>query len=120
MHHTFIGENIRFLDVIIFIVHKGIQGAVDGIILAGFDFDGHGREAVVIVDQEIDFAFAAVVVIEQFISMSDELTGDHRFINGAQVHAPFVIQHGADVAAVQDAAQDAHVVQVQFQQVLAR
>ena len=51
--------------MIVLVLHKSIQGAVDGIILAGLDLDGDGGQAVVIVDQIINLALAAVVVIKQ-------------------------------------------------------
>ena len=42
--------------MIVFILHKGIQRAVDGVILAGLDLDGNSGQAVVVVDQIIDLA----------------------------------------------------------------
>ena len=63
-----IGQNERLFHVIIVVLYKSAQRAVDGVVLAGFDLDGDGGEAVVIVDQIIHLALAAVIVIEQLVA----------------------------------------------------
>ena len=49
-----VGQNIRLLHVIVLVLHKGAQCAVDGVILTGLDLDGGGGQSAVIVDQIID------------------------------------------------------------------
>ena len=46
--------------MIIIIFHKVIQRAVNGVILAGLHLNGNGGEAVIIINQIINLAFAAV------------------------------------------------------------
>lgn len=47
-----IRKNKRLLDMVIFILHKGIQGAVHGVVLTGFHLDGNGGETIVIINQK--------------------------------------------------------------------
>ena len=105
--------------MIVVVLYEGIQCAVDGVVLAGLDLDGDGGEAVVIVDQVIHLALAAVIVIEQIVAVGDELAGDDALIDRAKVDAPLVLQDRADIAAVQDGGQDTDVVQIELQQVFA-
>ena len=105
--------------MIIVVLYEGIQGAVDGVVLAGLDLDGDGGEAVVVVDQVIHLALAAVVVIEQLAAVGGQLLGDHAFIDGAEVDPRLIVQDRADVAAVQYVRQQSHVVPIELEQIFA-
>ena len=72
--------------MIVVVLYEGIQRAVDGIVLAGFDLDGDSGEAVIIVDQIIHFALTAVIVIEQIIAVGNELAGDDALIDLSLIH----------------------------------
>ena len=63
-HGSFIGNHICLFDMVILVPNKGVQRTVDCVILAGFDFNGNSGKTVVIVDQIIYLALAAVIVIE--------------------------------------------------------
>lgn len=105
--------------MIIFILHEGVQRAVDGVILAGLDLNGDGGQSVVVIDQIIGLTLAAVVVIVQIIAVGDELAGDNALIYRTRVDAPLVVQDRANIAAVQESREDTHVVQIELQQILA-
>lgn len=51
--------------MVVLILDKGVERAVYGIVLAGLDLKGDGGKAAVIVDQVIDLALAAVVIVVQ-------------------------------------------------------
>ena len=112
-------KNIGLFHMIILVLYEGIQRTVNGVVLAGLDLDGDGGEAVVIVDQIIHLALAAVIVIEQIESVGDELAGDDALIDRAEVDAPLILQNRTDIVAVQDSGQNTDVVQIELQQVLA-
>ena len=114
-----VGQNERLFHVIVVVLYEGIQRAVDGVVLAGLDLNGNGGEAVVIVDQIIHLALAAVIVIERIVTVGNELAGDDALIDRAKVDAPFILQDRADIAAVQNGGQNTDVVQIKLQQVLA-
>ena len=59
-----VGQNKSLFHMIIFVLHEGAQRAVDGVILAGLNLDRNGGQAVVVVDQIIDLALVAVIVIK--------------------------------------------------------
>ena len=59
--------------MIILVLHEGAQRAVDGVILSGLDLDRNGGQAVVIVDQVINLAFVAVIVIKQLAAVRGQL-----------------------------------------------
>ena len=40
---TLVGDDKCFFDVVAFICDKAVQGAMNGVILTGFYFDGHHR-----------------------------------------------------------------------------
>ena len=105
--------------MIVLVLHKGIQRAVDGVVLAGLDLDGDGGEAVVIVDQIIHLAFAAVIVIKQLAAVSGQLLGHHAFIHGAEIDSGLIVQDRPDIAAVQNVGQKPHVVPIELEQVFA-
>ena len=65
--------------MIIVILYKVVQRAVNGVILAGLYLNGNGGEAVEIVDQIVDLAFAAVIVVKQIEAMGDQITGNNAF-----------------------------------------
>ena len=54
---------------------------MDGVVLAGLHLNGDGGEAVIIVNQVINLAFAAVIVVEQIEAVGDKLAGDNTLIN---------------------------------------
>ena len=81
-----IGQDIGLLYMIVLVLHECAQRAVDGVVLAGLDLDRHGGQAVVIVDQIIDLAFVAVIVIKQLAAVSGQLLGHHAFIHGAEIN----------------------------------
>ena len=60
-----IGQYECLLDMVVLILDKGVERAVYGIVLAGLDLKGDGGKAAVIVDQVIDLALAAVVIVVQ-------------------------------------------------------
>ena len=76
-----VGQDIGLLDMIILVLDKSIQGAVNGVVLTGLDLEGNSGQAIIIVDQIIDLALAAVVVIKQIITVGDELAGNDALVN---------------------------------------
>ena len=64
-----IRQNKSLFHMIIIIFHKVIQRAVNGVILAGLHLNGNGGEAVIIINQIINLAFAAVMVLGQVEAM---------------------------------------------------
>ena len=90
---------------------------MDGVVLAGFDLDGDGGEAVVIVDQIIHLALAAVIVIEQLVAVRGQLLGHHAFIHRAEIDPRLIVQDRTYIAAVQNVRQKAYVVQIELEQV---
>ena len=105
--------------MIILVLHEGAQRAVDGVVLAGLDLDGDSGQAVVIVDQIIDLAFVAVIVIKQLEAVRGQLLGHHAFIHGAEIDSGLIVQDRADIAAVQNVSQKPNVIQIEFEQVFA-
>ena len=92
---------------------------MNGVVLAGFDLDGNGGEAVVIVDQIIHLALAAVIVIEQLVAVRGQLLGHHAFIHRAEIDPRLIVQDRTYIAAVQNVRQKAYVVQIELEQVFA-
>ena len=72
-----VGEDVGFFYMIVFVLHKGVQRAVDGVVLAGLDLNRDGGQAVVIIDQEIDLAFVAVFVTLSHFSAALTLGKTH-------------------------------------------
>lgn len=105
--------------MIIVVLYKSIQRAVDGVVLAGLDLDGDGGETVVIVDQIIDLSLAAVIVIKQLEAVGRQLLGHHAFIHRAEIDPRLIVQDRTDIAAVQNVRQKPHVVQIELEQVFA-
>ena len=88
-----IGQDEGFFHVVILVLYKAVQSAVDGVVLAGLDLDGDGGEAVVVVDQIIHLALAAVIIVEQLAAVGDELAGDDALIDRAEVDVPFILKY---------------------------
>ena len=86
-----VGQDKGFFYMIIVIFYEGIQHAVDGVILAGFHFDGNGGQAFVIINQVIDLALIAVVVIVELETVRNKLACDNALIYRAQVNALLVV-----------------------------
>ena len=86
-----VGQDIGLLYMIVLVLHEGAQCAVDGVILAGLDLDGDGGQTVVIVDQVIDLAFVAVIVIKQLAAVSGQLLGYHAFTTTLSYTEPRLI-----------------------------
>ncbi len=77
-----VGEDIGLFHMIILVLHEGAQRAVDGVVLAGLDLDRDGGQAVIVVDQEIDLAFSAVIVMSrtfQQVQRSEKHTFQYTF-----------------------------------------
>lgn len=77
--------------MVILVFRERIERAVNGVAFSRFHLDGNNGKAVVVVDEIIDFSFAAVVVIEKFVAVRYKLTGDCRFVDRAKVDASFVV-----------------------------
>ena len=116
---TGIGQDIGLLHMIILVLHESAQCAVNGVILAGLDLNGNGGQAVVIVNQIIDLAFVAVIVIKQLAAVSGQLLGHYAFIHRAEIDPRLIVQDRTDIAAVQNVGQKPHVVQIELEQILA-
>ena len=86
-----VGQDKGFFYMIIVIFYEGIQRAVDGVILAGLHFDGDGGQAFVIINQVIDLALIAVVVIVELETVRNKLACDNALIYRAQVNALLVV-----------------------------
>ena len=71
--------------MIVLVPYKGIECAVDSIILAGLDLDGTSGKAFIIVDEKIDFSFIAVIVIEQLAAVGDKLLCHYALIYRAKI-----------------------------------
>ena len=88
-----VGKDIGLFYVIVLVLYEGIQRAVNGVVLAGLDLDGDGGEAVVVVDQVIHLALAAVIVIEQPAAVGNQLVGDDALVDRAEVDVPFILKY---------------------------
>ncbi len=117
---AFIRQNNRLFNAIIGNRDERVERTMDGIVLSRLDFDGQNRRGLMIVNQKIDFALAAVVIVKEPVSVRLKLAGDDAFIDGAEIHAARVVQDGGDLAAIQKSGQNAHVIEIKFQQVFAR
>ena len=82
-----IGQYECLLDMVVLILDKGVERAVYGIVLAGLDLKGDGGKAAVIVDQVIDLALAAVVIVVQLIAIGGQFAGDDSLIDGSQIES---------------------------------
>ena len=71
--------------MVVLILDKGVERAVYGIVLAGLDLKRDGGKAAVIVDQVIDLALAAVVIVVQLIAMGGQFAGDNSLIDGSRL-----------------------------------
>lgn len=49
--------------MVILVFRERIERAVNGVVFSRFHLDGNNGKAVVVVDEVIDFSFAAVVVM---------------------------------------------------------
>ena len=56
--------------MVVLVFYKVAECAVNGIVLAGLDFDRNGGKAVVIVDEIVHLAFIAVIIIKQLMTVS--------------------------------------------------
>ena len=101
-----IGQYECLLDMVVLVLDKGVERAVYGIVLARLDLKGDSGKAAVIVDQVIDLALAAVVIVVQLIAMGGQFAGDDSLIDGSQIDALFIIQDGADIVPVKKARQE--------------
>ena len=116
---TLIGHNKGFFDIVILVLNKIVQRAVDGVILARFNLNGDSGKAVVVVNKIVDLALAAVVIIEQLIAVRDQLACYYAFIDRAEIDTFFIIQHSADIVPVKKARQEPHIVEIELEQVFA-
>ena len=103
--------------MIVLVLYKSIQRAVDSVIFAGLDLNGDGGQAVVIIDQIIDLAFVSVIVIKQLATVSGQFLGHNAFIYGTEIDPCLVVQDRADIVAVQDIRQKSHIVQIKLEQI---
>ena len=94
-----------------------VQGAVDGVVSAGFDFDRDDGEIVIVVDEVVDFAFLAIVVIKELVAVGMQLARDDALIDGTEIDAACIVEDGANVIAEKDAREDADVVEIEFEEV---
>ena len=77
--------------MIILVFYKGVECAVDCVILARFYLNRNHRKAFVVVDEIIHLALIPVVVIEQLMTVSYKLTRHDAFVYRAEVYASFVV-----------------------------
>ena len=105
--------------MIIFIFNKIIECAVDGVVLAGLDFNRNGGKAVVVIDQIVYFTLITIIVVEQLMPMCCKFTCDDTFINRAEIDASFIVKDRTDVIAVEGAGQNPDIVKIQLQKILA-
>ena len=105
--------------MVIIVFYKSVQRTVDRVILARLDFDGDGREAVVIVDQIIDLPPAPIIIVIELIPMGNKFAGHNALVYRTLVDALLVIQDSPDIVAVKDRCEYPHVVEIEFQKVLA-
>ena len=66
---TFIRQYQRIFYFVVGISNESIKRAMGRIVFARFHLNGQYREAVIIIDQEIHFAFLFVVIIEKRMPM---------------------------------------------------
>jgi hypothetical protein len=72
----------------------------------------------VVVNQIVNLALLAVVVIVELMPMCAKLLGYYILIDGTEIDAPDIVEDGADVVAIEYAGKEAHIVQIKLQQIL--
>jgi hypothetical protein len=87
---------------------------VYGVVFARLHLHGQHRKAVVVVYQIVHLTLLFVVVVMQREAVGMEFLGYNRLIDGSQIHAPLVLQHGVDVVAIEYGCEQTHVVHIQF------
>lgn len=95
-------------------VGKGVQCAMNDVILTGFHLNGNSEQRCVIIDQVIYLTLAAVIIAEHRKNMGDQFAGKHSFIDRSHIDAAFISRHCTDVIAVENTRQNANVAQIQF------
>ena len=68
---SFVRYNECFFDMIIFVLNKCVQCTMHGIVLTGLNFNWHGRKAIIIINKIINLTLAAIVIIKEFMTVSD-------------------------------------------------
>ena len=78
---SLIRQHKGFFDVISFILHEGIEGTVNGVVFAGFDFDGDDRQAVVVINEIVHLSLMTIIVIKEFMPMCRKFACHNIFVN---------------------------------------
>lgn len=104
--------------MVVGIVQQVVECTVDGVVLARLDLyrvRAHGR---VVVNQIVDLALLALVVVEELVTVGTQLLRHHALIDAPEVDAAYVVEYGTYVVVIELAGEQPHIVQVEFQQVL--
>ncbi len=112
IHHADIAivEDIGLWDGVSFIGQYVAEGSMLAVILAGLDLNENLRQTLIIIDQVVYLATAAVIVIKQLVTVGNQLAVHHALIDRTPVDRAHIIQGGPDVISVEDIGQDAHII----------
>ena len=80
-------ESTTAFDIVFLVSEQGVHGAVNCVIFAVPDLDRDNGKTVVIVNQIIRLALAAIIVIKKFMTVGNQLRGYNCFIDGTEIAA---------------------------------
>lgn len=104
-----VGEDVATAYVVVGSVDKPRQSAVALVVLAGFYFQWKHAQRFVIVDQEVDLASCAVVVIKEPVGFRGKFHGYDALIDGPEVDTIDILKYGNDVVMIEDSAENPHM-----------
>jgi hypothetical protein len=72
----------------------------------------------VVVNQIVHLALLTVVVIVELMPMCAKFLGYHILIDGTEIDTANIVENGTDVVAIEYASKEAHIIQIELQQIL--
>ena len=116
MNLSVIGEKDCLFYVIILILDELVQCSVSPKVLTRLHLNRHCTECIVIIYQEIDFAFRFIVIVPQCITVSTQFLGNHGFVNSTQIDAAIGCNDCIDIVSVQQIGKNPYIIQIQLYQ----
>jgi len=114
---TFVGNDGTRKNMVIGVLQQVVEGAVYAVVLARRDLYRMSTHGLVVVDEKVYLALLAVIIIEKLVSVGTQFLCNNALIDGAEVDAADVIEHGSYVVAIERTGEQAHIVEVELQQV---
>ena len=103
---SFIGNDCSCMDIVLRILQKIVERTMLRVILTRFALYRMGTHRSVVINQIVNLALLAVVVIEEFVSMCAKLLGHHILIDGTKIDTADIVENRTDVIAIEYASKE--------------